>query len=201
MSNDWVNKLYSIVPKWFINSGKHTNSVVYGMAAMLDALQNDVKETVDQTFISKAVGEYLDWHGSERGVERIEGESDKAYRARIISFADSSNLAAIKRIIDSVLLEGSSLVYDTTDARLGLYCDRKNYLGSNSLLRYGPTVNCFTVIIPEQRPKVSSFFGSSFFNEPSYFSHASNVKDILDGLINLVNESKAVGVTWEMRIK
>ena len=51
----------------------------------LDKFESSVDEIVIQAFLLTATGEYLDMHGKDRNIIRIEGETDDEYRRRILN--------------------------------------------------------------------------------------------------------------------
>jgi hypothetical protein len=67
----------------FENAGNYFSSMMDGFQEFMQDVYDEMESLVIQFAVSTATGTYLDRHGIDVGVERLEGESDSSYRSRI----------------------------------------------------------------------------------------------------------------------
>ena len=172
-SEEWKNKIKSLVPDWASSSeGNRINAVISGMSAVLAEFQGDVKENVKQTFIDKSTNDYLALHGKERNKTRLSNESDKSFRTRIIQIQNNSQARNLKTLIDGVLGKDSSSI--VTYQELMVFLNGEAFVGDSLASAYGEE-NIFYVIV------------SKYSDE-----QAKNI-------ISIVENQKAFGTAWELR--
>lgn len=184
MIEKWEAKLRSFMPSWMSqDTSPRALAVISGLAAMMAAIEQDVNDVMDQAFIGKAVGEYLDLHGEDRNKPRLEGETDNAYRARIREIATSVYFAQLKAIVDGGLNNGESQLYE--DDTLRTFANGEYFAGNNAFAAGERYANNFSVVVPKQilPPGVD------------------DSTDLLNNIISIINGERAFGVSWDLREK
>lgn len=197
---EWRRKLASYTPSWFSDpENVRVQAVLDGMAAMLAAFQQDIEDHVDQTFIGKSVGDFLDLHGSGRELKRFEDETDNQYRSRLRNYQSTTTCESLKSIVDAILTVGESRIVEGSE--LESFINGESFVGLNLTLSGENARNVFfSVRIDEQIPPPISFFGfSEFIGTDLYFGTLDAHETILNKIITAVEQSKAFGVAWELR--
>lgn len=195
----WYAKLKSWVPRWFFETEQYNKAVFNAIAKLLESLNQSTEDHFNQTFITKAVGEYLDAHGDERNVKRIPGEPDSLYYKRVQLIVNMSDKPDIKAIIDALLLVGEAKIiehgYDGPFYDRDAYYDREFvYLGR----RY---YNYFTVLIDKQIPITNLFFDRlGFYDRKGWLGTigALPAELILAIIVAAVEKARAAGVAWRL---
>jgi len=80
------------------------------IASVFEGAGISIEDLHGQTFILLALGDWLDEHGFERSVLRIEAEDDASYRERIRTFADAVTLPALTAAIGGELAIGPARI-------------------------------------------------------------------------------------------
>ena len=101
-----------------------------------------------RTFIDLADGAWLDQHGKERSVLRLEGETDAAYRPRVKQIEDKVTRPAILAAVDAILLVGTSRMEEHLAD--GAYSDFPGLQGYADHAVTYDAIRSFTVFISEQ---------------------------------------------------
>lgn len=91
------------------------DAIVEGETAMFLEYQDDAKYAADQSNVLTATGIYLQSIGEERGVFKQDGETDTAYRTRILATPSVVTPTAIMTAVNAILAP-----YTTTQAQ---YCE------------------------------------------------------------------------------
>lgn len=147
--DQWLSKLRRFVPAWMFEDEGRNLAIFNGMAKLLADHGTEADDLIDQTFLLEASDSYLDLHGSERGVRRLAGEEDDAYRERIRYIRNSIALNTIFPAVKAVLNNGDPIIienwqYGFADSELFCDCEDSVYLDRTRIY------NRFTVIIPIQ---------------------------------------------------
>lgn len=162
----WLSKLKTWFPSWYFESEDNQTAHLTGLAELLAKIQESAEGHIDETFILKASGGFLDLHGSERSKSRLPGESDDLYSRRVQKLVSEVDPISIKELVDSLLIAGECEIREHFDVEL--YFNRDVFLNRNEIFTSG-TYNQFTVIIPEQIPPPRSFFNRDYFLDRDAF--------------------------------
>jgi hypothetical protein len=153
-------------------------------------------EHTKETFICQAGEGFLDEHGWERNVYRESGELDPSFCARIQTISNTTNLPAIKAVVDALLQVGESIIIEDYDG--GNYLSVDTYLNRGVVL-IDPIVNAFSIIVDRQVHAPYSFCNREYFCDREDFV-GTNESDF--GLFNLivsaVNKNKALGTLYRI---
>lgn len=188
MIEKWEAKLRSFMPSWMSqDTSPRALAVISGLAAMMAAIEQDVNDVMDQAFIGRAVGEYLDLHGEDRNKPRLDGETDGAYRARIREIATSVYFAQLKAIVDGGLNNGESQLYE--DDTLRTFANGEYFAGNNAFAAGDRYANNFSVVVPKQ------------IIPPKDDGTVEDSSKLLNNIISAINGERAFGVSWDLREK
>jgi hypothetical protein len=145
-------KLKSFLPSWFWENESLQLAFFSGVAKAITDVESVIVEYLDATTITNSAGEFLDAHGSERTVERLEEEFDEIYSPRVQSIRSKSFKSSIKSLVDMILLEGTCQVKeDHDDARV--FFDRDAYFDRSDIL-IGNTWDMFSIIFDQENDNV-----------------------------------------------
>jgi hypothetical protein len=167
----WFAKLKGFLPGWFWEKEDINVAIMGSVAKVLEVLDADREEHIDNTFITKAEGEFVDLHGDERSVERLADEDDTPYSGRIRSLKNQSNFPAIKRAVDSILVVGECELLE--EATWGPFASRGTFANRNENI-FEASKNAFAVRI---QPGNDSVFPS---------------------IVAAINDAKAHGVLYRV---
>ncbi len=172
-SEEWKNKLKSLVPNWVLSpEGSRANAVIAGMSKILADFQSDVEKNIKQTFIKKSTNDYLALHGKERNKLKLTAESVDGFRTRIINIKNNSDSSNLEALIDGVLGENSSKIL--TSQELMIFLNGESFVGHSLSSKYGKK-NIFYVVVSK-----------------TDLSQAKNI-------ISIVENQKAFGTSWVLQ--
>lgn len=193
----WYEKIKKFVPLWYFESEYYQLAYFQALAKVLAQTQADMEEFAAATFIEQATTPYLELHGDERNVDRITDEEDSAYATRIRYIANSSYKAALKRIIDAILIVGECEIregWDGTNPYLsrGFYFSRDEYFNDYHY-------NVFTVLIEAQLHDPFAYFSrSAYLSREDYLGSDESASAVYDSLEAAIDKAKALGVMYKI---
>ena len=168
-----------------------------------------------RTFIDEADGAWLDQHGEERSILRLEGESDEAYRPRVKRIEDKVTKPAILAAVDAILRVGTSRMEEHLAD--GAYSDFPGPQGFADHAVTYDSIRRFTVFIAEQFARRNdtayalpgtiigtlSFAGTDA--EPDVSAFADGVEavggDIYARIWAEIDRMRAAGTTFHVEIE
>lgn len=193
---EWYRQLVATVPAW-ATEGEKMQAVFYAVAKMLAEVQTTANAHVDDTFITRATGTVLDTHGSERSVDRVENELDGSYRIRVQNLLNQSNVPALKILIDSVLVAGTSRIQEDFDSVP--FLSRENFCNRAAVFLDEPVWNTFSVIVDKQTHAPFSYSDREYFCDREAFAGTDeSLVRVFESLIQLVNDNKAFGTLYRV---
>lgn len=177
--NQWFAKLKSWVPSWVFENQDVNVAIFMSIARLLQAVEEEAEFLKRQTSLDDAEGAYLDLHGKERDVLRVENESDTTYRERIrsldLTMTPQSILNLVNRLLpgdDAAQIENESAALADVD----LVADCLDSVWLNPRRLY----NRFTIIIPKQPEGVDE-----------------NI--LLPIILKAISDNKAFGTLFDVR--
>ena len=197
---EWRERLKALLPGWiFCDNPKRVNAVLGGIGAVISAVHEDILDNVEQTFIDKSVGEYLDLHAKGRGQERLQDETDRPLRARIKNLQSTTTCRAIKEVVDAALVNGESRIVEGDE--LTSFLDRESFIDVNlTLSGLRDRYNFFSVRIDPQIPVPNAYWEiDSFLDSNLFLGTHDSESSVLRQVIRSVEEVKAFGIQWELR--
>ena len=165
------------MPKWVTESNPALNAVFLGLSHMLTKAQENIEDHIKQSFFSTSSERHLDLHGADRGKNKLSGETEESYRARIQEIKNNSSFPDITRIMSNILKSGVEVIEIQNH---GVFCDSGNFLDTNALLPLRYDRNFFSMIIKED---------------------AVRDKDYYSRLIEIIDQEKALGVDVNILFK
>lgn len=134
------------LPEWLVGDEGGLDEATLRFICEIFAEAEAVEDTLFQrTFIGSADGLWLDEHGLERGIQRLEGESDDDYRVRLRAIEDVVSPAAVLAGIEKVLKVPGAEIFEFQTAA-SFY--GASYFDDDWLWPLDPPY--FVVRIPEQ---------------------------------------------------
>lgn len=103
-----------LAPGYMSEPGELLDAQIRAVAAILAAVESAVDTLHDRTFIATADGSWLDQHGDERGIHRLQDESDTDYRVRLTTIEDKLTIPAIVNAINAILVTGVATLEEHT---------------------------------------------------------------------------------------
>lgn len=193
---EWYEKLKGQVPSWVFQSEPRNRAIFKGMAAVLAQFEQDTQAQVDETYIDRASGEFLDVHGDERDKERLAGEADGSYAARIKEIKNASNCPDLKAIVDSQLIRGESTIIENYATEN--FLDRGAFLNRN-VIGVEVIYNAFTILVNQQIPEPSGFLNRESFLDREFLmgSNESSI-ELFNAIVAAVNKEKAFGTVYRL---
>jgi hypothetical protein len=192
----WLAKLKSWVPAWFTAEPGYQEAVLQSLADLLNKAQTDAEAMQLQTFIADSEGGYLELHGSERRIERLDSETDADYSNRIRNFANKSNLIALKAIVDSFLINGECNIAE--DFYSEMYLDRGVYTNRGYILLEA-ILNTFTIVVDNQTHAPFSLCDREYFaSSEDFIGTAESSIELFDSIVAAVNKAKAFGTLYRL---
>jgi hypothetical protein len=171
----WDKKIKSLVPSWVTKDTQNSNAMFSAIAEVLFTIQNNYQYHLKETYIEQSSKHFLNSHGLERSLKRIENEDDHSYATRIRKIVNKSNKFSIQQIIDNFLITGKAIVFE--HIQRSNFLNRKGFLNRN-LINYEYLYNTFTLLVDYQNTEKRD--------------------DIYNSLVNAINSSKAVGVLYRI---
>lgn len=202
-TQEWYDQLESWVPSWFFEALGTNRAHFWGLAALLSSHEAGAIKKLEDTFIEKATGRFLDHLGLERGIERLPGESDELYRLRIKNIFSQVDKPSIQAVVEAIA-GPLSLVQE--------YHEAHNFANSGAYANIGhlfleDRYNHFWVFIdrienlfpPASYMEVDAFLDSATFLVDNDFDWEidpgdgeANFQDIFDA----INAVRAAGVRF-----
>jgi hypothetical protein len=196
---EWYKKLRAWTPTWFFECEKYNDAAYWALAKVFATVQANAEDHVSETFITEADEPFLDLHGDERNVVRLDGETNPPYANRIRALVNTTDKATIKAIVDGLLLVGECVIIE--HAYEGAYFNRGSFCNRNTILTDRRYYNAFTVIIERQVPTSNSFLSRLTFASRSHFLGTSGAlpPEVLLNSINVaIASAKALGVSYRI---
>lgn len=195
--DEWFKKLKNLVPSWVFEKQVENVAIFKAIAKILEQSQTDADTHIAETFIDQATNEYVELHGDERSVERFDGELLSPYRERVKRIVNNSNLPAIKKMVDVLLIRGESTVIEH-DRTVGNFLNRDSYI-DRDIIEYDVLYNAFTILIDYQIPEPTSFFNRESFLNREFLNGSSVSSDsVFENIIKTVNNNKAYGTVYRL---
>lgn len=196
--SEWYAKLKAFLPNWFWESEEITKAHFEALAGLLEAVQQDVADHVDGTFITRATGEYLDAHGGERRVTRLPGEVDPQYSSRVQNLFNQSNVPDIKAFVDEVLVNGEARLQE--DFESVIFADRSWFCNRAAVFTDKPYHNTFSVVVNKQVHEAFSFTSREYFldREESFLSTSESLDFVFELIVQIVDDLKAFGTFYRV---
>lgn len=195
---EWFKTLKSWVPEWFFIEDKSNVAVMQAMALVLASCGDDVDDLKMQTMILEATSPYLDLHGYERSVPRIEGEFDSQYRVRIQlkSLVSQISKPSILALVNALLIRGVASIRE--DFSGSVFVDREEFVNRGAIV-IEPIHNTFSLLVDKQIRAPESFVDRENFSDRENFVGDSNSSEYVFQLIlNAVNDNKALGTFYRI---
>lgn len=193
----WFNKLKNLVPSWVFENKQENIAIFNGLAKVLEQTQLDSETQIEETFIDSATKEYVELHGDERSIDQFDGETLSAYRSRVKKIVNNSNLPAIKRLVDALLIRGESTVIEHGRS-VSNFLNRESFLNRN-IIDYQVLYNAFTIIIDFQIPEPTSFLNSGVYLDREFLNGSNTSSDsVFANTIKAVNKNKAYGTVYRL---
>lgn len=194
----WQRRFESSLPGWWVTQSEDVQrALLAGAGAVFERLHGQAKEHYDQTFLLLATGVYLDAHGEERNVERLPAEPDDVYRQRVRNIVNSSNYPAIKQIVDQLLINGESIIWEHQYGQFPCF-NTESFLNRAEVFT-DPKYNTFTIVVDNQIHDPYSFFDREYFldREDAIGTTESEIS-LFERIVATVNKSKAFGVLYRL---
>jgi hypothetical protein len=175
----WLQKLKGFVPAWVFEKEDRAEAIFTGLAAVLAEAHKDYRESLAETFIQSASEEFLNLHGEERSIERLEDESLQTYADRVRVIERPPSVAAIRQLLDAILINGRGVIIE--HHKPTNFLNRGAFLNRN-LIDFDVLYNAFTILIKPQIPPGNE---------------ESDIK-IIRNLVSAINKNKAFGVNYRL---
>lgn len=91
------------LPKWLFSDDTAAQELLGSFAKAFATSWTQVDQWVDQAFLRRAFGMWLDQHAIDRGTRRQSNETDAALATRLRTVPDAVTLSALKNIVAGVL--------------------------------------------------------------------------------------------------
>lgn len=195
--DEWFKKLKNLVPAWVFQDSAENVAIFSGIAKILEQNQQDYEAQIQETFIDTATEDYLNLHGDERSIKQFDNENISAYRERVKKIVNSSNLPAIKSLVDALLIRGESTIIEH-DRSVSNFLNRGSFLDRN-IIDYDVLYNAFTILIDFQIPDPETFFNRGSFLDREFIGGSNTSSDnVFKNVIDAVNENKAYGTVYRL---
>jgi hypothetical protein len=193
---EWLDKIKGFVQSWF-SEDPNAKNILSGIAACLSQEQEILDTHLKETFIDTGSDEYVALHGEERSVERYSQEALSSYRERVKAIVNQSNLPAIKRLVDALLIRGECSIVEHTEAAKSFF--NREVFFNRGAIDYDVLYNAFTVFIDPQIPEPETFFNrEAFFNREYLNGSSQQLEYILENIIKAINTNKAFGTVYRL---
>lgn len=192
----WLLKVQSWIPAWWIEEAVIAPGVLYAIANLLAQIDADCTDQFDTTFILQAENPVLALLGYERNITQLAGESISSYRARIQRITSSTDYQSILNAVNNLLLNKGAKIQrmplDKTFASRGTFASRDQYLCTF-------LENFFILIIPKQIHAPYSFASrQTFASRGNFVGTDVTPAAVYQAVIALVNSMIAEGVMYSL---
>lgn len=193
---EWYTKLRSWVPEWFFSSVNYNEAQFQALAKVFAEIEVVCENHFIETFICQSHALFLDEHGLERNITRLQNEIDATLCARIANITNTVNCPALKALVDALLAVGESTIVDDFDA--ARFYNRELFFNRGDIL-VDPIYNVFSIIVPNQKHAPFSFYDREYFYDREDFIGTNESSLALFQLIvETVNKSKALGTMYRL---
>lgn len=175
----WFQKLKSWVPPWVFEREEYNKAVFMAGARLLSEAEGEAERLHAQTMILTADSEHLALHGSERSVERLDGESIESYRHRVRHIESTISEPTLFELVKALLTNGEPIFFENWQQGFSdsdFFADCDDSVATSKAKNY----NRFTVIIPVQE---------------------SNFEFIKSAVVRVLDDNKAWGVLYDVHFK
>jgi hypothetical protein len=193
---EWYERIVSFIPSWYFEDKEAQEAHARGLAAIMVAIDEDIRDQVNQTFISLSTGDNLNEHGRERSVTRLPGEFDAQYRKRVRNIKNESNRPDIQAAVNNILMVGTAEIRE--DFQGLAFVSRGEYVNRGTII-LDQIVNAFSILIDKQIHEPYSFVGREFFaDREDYVGTVTSSDYVFDLLLEVVNTNKALGTLYRV---
>ena len=217
----YKNKLLGWMPRHFKGPDYEPYLLVVG--EVLDDLEDSIKKTFDETFISMANEEFLKIHANERGYRRVSyGPTGSVAQETLVAWANRIRRLKYNRTAANILLNLESVApifnaqvkWDYPDGILTETGDKRSdtldadYPPAN-WGNFGPLdlkkrFNCFSLVIEfPVPPPLAHFDDQEFFDDRSFMDTRDRTFDqnTAYAVKQLVSQKVPAGCGWRMLVK
>ncbi len=193
----WKEKLKSFFPRWYFAEEENQDAHIDGICKIFAQIDSDIDAHIEESFIQTSNDSFLDAHGGERTIPRLEAELDGQYRARVRNIANQSNRPAIKAIVDALLMVGDATIRE--DSEGGVFCDRRDYVNRGVVIIDPKILNTFSIIVDKQIHEPYAYISREYFCDREDFVGTITTSDyIFNILVEAVNKAKALGTLYRV---
>lgn len=193
----WYEKLKSFVPSWVFEKEIKSEAIFQGLAKVLNKVQEDYLSHSLETQIDNATEEYLEQMGKERGIFRLDGEQLSAYRQRVKEIVNRSNCPAIKKIVDTLLINGKSTIIEHYDS--GFFFLNRSAYANRGIIPTDILYNAFTVLVPDQTPLPVTFLNrENFLSREDTLGSSESSLVLFKQIVDAININKAFGTVYRL---
>lgn len=201
-TDEWYERLKRFVPSWRFckdaagNDPEKISALFFGMAAGISALEQAIEDHQRETFICEAVDGYLDEHGSERNVERVDGETNFSYAQRIKNIINTTSCPEIKRVVDALLDVGEATIIE--DGIDNSFLNREAFFNRGNVM-IEDIENTFSIIVDNQVHEPYSFYDREYFlNREDFAGTNESSFELFQLIVQTVNANKACGTAYRL---
>lgn len=195
-ADQWYEKIVSFVPSWYFEDKDIQEAHARGLAKILEAIEEDIVDHVNNTFISLAQDSFLDEHGAERDVQRLDDEIDPQYSKRIRNIKNESNCPDIKSAVDDILMVGTSEIRE--DSKGAVFVNRDEYVNRGAIV-LDPIINVFSILVDKQIHEPYSFVGrENFVERDDFVGTAVSSEYVFNLILETVERNKALGTLYRV---
>jgi hypothetical protein len=193
---EWYERIVSFIPSWYFEDKEAQEAHARGLAAIMVAIDEDIRDQVNQTFISLSTGDNLNEHGRERSVTRLPGEFDAQYRERVRNIKNESNRPDIQAAVNNILMVGTAEIRE--DFQGLAFVSRGEYVNRGTII-LDQIVNAFSILVDKQIHEPYSFVGRELFaDREDYVGTVTSSDYVFDLLLEVVNTNKALGTLYRV---
>jgi len=191
----WYGKLQGWLPQWWFSQNPD-EAVLWGMAAVLEKLEGSLTEHQLETFILEAATGYLDEHGLERNLARFRGELNPPFAERIRNITNTTNVPAIKAIVDALLEIGEATIVEDYEA--SVFYGREHFFNRGEILIVA-IYNVFSIIVDNQLHAPYSFYErANFYVREDFHGAKESSLELFELIVEAVNRAKALGTLYRL---
>jgi len=193
----WFQKLKSFVPKWVFQENKNAVAQFYGYAKLLESFQTMVSDHLKETFITTSTGEFLDLHGKDRNKYKSLIDTEESFRSRVREILNSSNVEAIRALVNTLLLRGECTIIEHFAAEN--FCDRGAFCDRN-VIEVGDLIyNIFSILVYHQIPTAITFCDvNAYCDNMSTIGENESDITLFENIVEVVNAAKALGTEYRL---